>query len=200
VQAEPTFPAAACTYDADEDRALLQRYRNGDAQAFTELVVRYQRPVYRAAFWILHRSEDADDIAQTVFLKAAERIADYDPRYKFFSWIYRIAVNEALNVQRRRGHEEELDEDAELPDDGRAGPESQFGEQQRARALRVALLKLTANDRLIITMRHFQECSYAEMAEVLAVEEKTVKSRLFEARQRLRALLGDLEGPRRGRH
>lgn len=200
MHADPTFPAAACTSDADEDRNLVERYRGGDAQAFTALVVRYQRPVYQAAFWILRRAEDASDVAQTVFLRAAERITDYDPRYKFFSWIYRIAVNESLNLKRRGEHEQELDDDADWADESQSGPESRFGQQQRARALRAALARLSKPDRLVITMRHFQELSYAEMAEVLAVEEKTVKSRLFEARSRLKALLGGLEGKQHGQH
>ena len=179
---------------------LVARYRQGETQAFTELVVRYQRPVYNAAFWIVRRAEDASDIAQTVFLKAAERIDDYDPRYKFFSWIYRIAVNESLNLQRHRGREEALEDRDELPDGEAAGPEGQASAAQRARRLRAALMKLSPGDRAVITMRHFQECSYAEMAEVLVIEVGTVKSRLFEARQRLRALLGDLEDRRHGQH
>jgi RNA polymerase sigma-70 factor (ECF subfamily) len=197
---EPTFSAVACTWDADEDRVLVTRYRQGEAQAFTELVVRYQRPVYNAAFWILRRAEDASDIAQTVFLKAAERIDDYDPRYKFFSWIYRIAVNESLNLQRQRGREEALDDDIDLPASETAGPEGLASAAQRARRLRDALMKLSASDRAVITMRHFQDCSHQEMAQVLGIEEKTVKSRLFDARQRLRGLLGDLEGHGHGVH
>lgn len=190
---DPTSSGAGCTSEADEDRALVQRYRGGDRQAFTALVVRYQRPVYQAAFWILRRPEDASDVTQTVFLKAAERIADYDPRFKFFSWIYRIAVNEALNLKRRSERDEALDDDADRPDENRAGPESSFDQQQRERALRAALARLSRNDRAVIVMRHFQELSYAEMAELLGVAEKTVNSRLFEARSRLRALLVDLE-------
>ena len=102
----------------DDDVALVERCRNGDRAAFAELVIRYQRPVYNAAFWILRKPEDANDVAQTVFLKVVEQLDDYDPRYRFFSWIYRIAVNESLNLLRRNGHEEALDDDVELPDAG----------------------------------------------------------------------------------
>jgi len=89
--------------DNDADVALVERCRNGDWAAFTELVVRYQRPIYNAAFWVLRKPEDANDITQVVFLKVAERLDEYDPRFKFFSWIYRIAVNESLNLLRRNG-------------------------------------------------------------------------------------------------
>ena len=87
--------------DDTTDQALVERFRGGDRDAFTELVVRYQRPIYNAAFWILRKPEDASDITQTVFLRVAERLDEYDARYKFFSWIYRIAVNESLNLLRR---------------------------------------------------------------------------------------------------
>ena len=94
----------------DTDQTLLERYRSGDRDAFGELVVRYQRPLYNAAFWVLRSAEDASDITQIVFLKIAEQLDEYDPRYKFFSWIYRIAVNESLNLLRRNRREEPLDE------------------------------------------------------------------------------------------
>lgn len=178
----------------EDDRALVRRFRQGDREAFTELVVRYQGPVYNAAFWVVRRADDAADICQTAFLKAAERIDDYDPKFKFFSWLYRIALNEALNLVRDRGREDELDEAHELPAAEADGPEAQLLAGQRSRRLHEALMKLSSNDRIVVTLRHFSECSYAEIAEILEIEEKTVKSRLFEARQRLRALLGDLEG------
>ena len=187
----PTSAAVACTSDEDDDRLLVERHLNGDREAFTTPVVRYQRAVYNAAFWILRKHEDANDISQTVFLKVAERAADYDPRYKFFSWIYRIAVNESLNLQRRHRHEEELDDDADVAGDERTGPERQASAGELSRDLRRAMMSLPTNDRVVLTLRHFSECSYEDMALILEIDEKTVKSRLFEARRRLRGLLPD---------
>ena len=97
----------------DADQLLVERCREGDKDAFTELVIRYQRPIYNAALWILRKPEDASDVAQSVFVRVAERLDDYDPQYRFFSWIYRIAVNESLNLLRRNGRDEPLGE----PDD-----------------------------------------------------------------------------------
>jgi len=171
---------------------LVERCRNGDWSAFTDLVVRYQRPIYNAAFWILHRAEDANDVTQTVFLKVAERLDEYDPRYKFFSWIYRIAINESLNLLRRNRREESLDDERDLPGAESADPERQASSAQVAGRIRSALMKMTPNDRLVLTLRHFSECSYHEIGEILDIDQKTVKSRLFEARQRLRDLLKDL--------
>ena len=176
----------------DVDRVLVKRCRNGDQAAFTELVIRYQRPIYNAAFWILRRAEDANDITQIVFLKVAERLDEYDTHYRFFSWIYRIAVNESLNLLRRNSREEALDDEIDLPGADSANPEWQLGEVERARRLRRALLSLATNDRMVLTLRHFGECSYQEIAQILDVDAKTVKSRLFEARHRLRDLLNDL--------
>jgi RNA polymerase sigma-70 factor, ECF subfamily len=178
--------------DNDTDQALLERYRKGDRAAFTELVVKYQRPIYNAAFWLTRRAEDASDIAQIVFLRVAERLDEYDPRYKFFSWIYRIAVNESLNLLRRNGREDALDAEADIPDAESASPEWQLGEAEVSRRIQGALMTMTTNDRMVLTLRHFSECSYQEIAQILQLDEKTVKSRLFEARHRLAILLKDL--------
>jgi RNA polymerase sigma-70 factor (ECF subfamily) len=178
--------------DNENDQALLERYRNGDRAAFTELVVRYQRPLYNAAFWVLRSVEDANDITQIVFLKVAEQLDDYDPQYKFFSWIYRIAVNESLNLLRRNKREEALDDDVDLPGSERSNPESQFGEAEVSRRIRSAVMNLPTNDRIVLSLRHFSECSYQEIGQILDLDEKTVKSRLYEARHRLRDLLKDL--------
>ncbi|MGE5739340.1 MAG: RNA polymerase sigma factor [Betaproteobacteria bacterium] len=177
--------------DNDVDQALVERCRKGDRDAFTELVIRYQRPIYNAAFWILRSAEDANDIAQGVFLKVAEHLDDFDSQHRFFSWIYRIAVNESLNLLRRNGHEEWLDDEIDLPGAETANPESQASDAERSRNIQRALLGLSANDRTVLTLRHFSECSYQEIAEILQIDEKTVKSRLFEARHRLRDALKD---------
>jgi RNA polymerase sigma-70 factor (ECF subfamily) len=178
--------------DNDTDQTLLERYRDGDQDAFAELVVRYQRPIYNAAFWVLRKAEDASDVTQEVFLRVAERHDEYDPRYKFFSWIYRIAVNESLNLLRRNGREEALDDDVDLPDPVGSDPEQLLGDAQLSGRVRAALMRLPVNDRMVLTLRHFSECSYVEIAQILDIDEKTVKSRLFDARRRLRDLLPDL--------
>jgi RNA polymerase sigma-70 factor (ECF subfamily) len=177
--------------DNDVDQALVERFRQGDREAFTELVIRYQRPIYNAAFWILRSADDAHDIAQAVFLKVAEHLDEYDSHRRFFSWIYRIAVNESLNLLRRNGHEEALGEDVDLPGLESANPEARARAAERTRDIERALLSMSSADRTVIVLRHFSECSYQEIAQILEIDEKTVKSRLFEARNRLRHLLHD---------
>jgi RNA polymerase sigma-70 factor (ECF subfamily) len=187
-----------CTWrvivDEATDIELVERYRRGDPTAFTELVIRYQKPLFNAAFWIVRRVEDANDVIQEVFLKVAERLNEYDPQFKFFSWIYRIAVNESLNMLRRNRREETLDEGHDLPAEDSANPERQVGDAQLSGRIRGALMHMPADDRMVLSLRHFSECSYQQIGQILQVDEKTVKSRLFEARQRLRGMLGELRG------
>ena len=176
----------------EADGALLARYRKGDREAFAELVVRYQRPLYNAALWIVRKPEDASDVTQIVFLRVAERLDEYDAKHKFFSWIYRIAVNESLNLLRRTGREDELDEEIEYAAGESANPEWQLAQAQQSRQINAAMLRLKANDRMVLMLRHFSEFGYEEIAQILDLDVKTVKSRLYEARQRLRELLRDL--------
>jgi RNA polymerase sigma-70 factor (ECF subfamily) len=185
--------AAPRVIEENDDVAVVERCRNGDRTAFGELVVRYQRPVYNAALWIVRKPEDASDVAQTVFLKVVEQLDDYDARYRFFSWIYRIAVNESLNLLRRNGREEALDEDLELPAEASTDPERQLDVKERAERVRRALLEVSTTDRTVLMLRHFGELSYDEIADVLDVDPKTVKSRLFDARHRLRERLKPLQ-------
>jgi RNA polymerase sigma-70 factor (ECF subfamily) len=178
--------------DKDPDLALVARYRNGDRSAFARLVEKYQGALYNAAFRVLGNPDDALDTTQAVFLKVAERLDEYDPQYKFFSWIYRIALNESLNLKRRNRREEQLDEEAEIPGAESANPEWQAIESEVSRHINKALMSMTTQDRMVLTLRHFSECSYRDIGYILDIEERTVKSRLFEARQRLGALLEDL--------
>src|SRR5690349_3341512 len=100
----------------DTDEALVARCRNGDAGGCAILVSRYERPVFNLAFRMLGDREDARDVAQTAFLKALESLARFDPRFRFFSWLYKIALNEALDLIARRGRQTELT-DVHVADD-----------------------------------------------------------------------------------
>ena len=173
------------TEDSD-DVTLVRRCCGGDRQAFGTLVVRYQKTVYNAALRMLHDREEAKDVAQTVFLKVYENLGKYDPKFKFYSWIYRIALNESINALQRRRPTEGLDLDAP---DGEPGPEESLGQRQAHAGLQRALMTLREEYRAVVVLRHFVGCSYEDMGEILGVPEKTVKSRLFSARQLLRQAL-----------
>ena len=186
------FPGSGVVGVDDDDQRLVQRCLKGDQEAFAELVVRYQRPIYHMAFRVLGNVEDAREITQSVFLKVAERLDDYNPRFKFFSWIYRITINASLNLRRSSGREELLGEDLEVQDSG-ADPEASMSAAQQSARIQVALMGLKFENRAVLTLRHFSDCSYREIGQILDLDEKTVKSRLYEGRQQLRSLLKDLE-------
>lgn len=179
--------------ERDLDQVLVESCRNGDRAAFATLVTRYQQPIYNAAYRVLGNAEDANDTAQAVFLKVAERLGEYDPRFKFFSWIYRITVNESLNLLRSNGRQDPLDEEMDIAGPPGDDPERQLHAAQVSRQVQAALLRMKPDDRVVLTLRHFSECSYREMGNILELDEKTVKSRLFEARRRLKGLLKDLQ-------
>jgi RNA polymerase sigma-70 factor (ECF subfamily) len=166
-----------------DDGTLVRRCLAGDRAAFEQLVARYQKPVYNAALRLLRDPEEARDIAQTTFLNAFMHLADYDPSYKFYSWIYRIAINESLHVvQKRRLVEVVSDEEA----DDAPGPEALVESEQTAKAVEDALMRVKPELRIVIVLRHFLHLSYQDMSDVLQLQSKTVKSRLYTARQLLR--------------
>ena len=186
------FPGSGVVGVDDDDQRLVERCLNGDQEAFAELVVRYQRPIYHMAFRVLGNVEDAREITQSVFLKVAERLDDYNPRFKFFSWIYRITINASLNLRRSSGREELVGEDFEVQDAG-ADPEASMSAAEQSAQIQKALMRLKFENRAVLTLRHFSDCSYREIGQILDLDEKTVKSRLYEGRQQLRSLLKDLE-------
>ena len=95
--------------DDGDDAELVNRCLSGDQLAFEPLVTRYQKVLFNVALRMVGNYEDARDIAQTAFVKAFEKLDTYDPRYRFFSWIYRIMMNESLNYLQRRKFHEPLD-------------------------------------------------------------------------------------------
>lgn len=173
-------------FSKDEDDAtLIRRVLDGETAAFEVLVERYQRVLYTVALRMLGNRDDAKDATQTAFVRAYERLSSFDEQYRFFSWIYRILVNECLNVIRGRRPEDELT--PVLATSG--GPFESAVSRERQAQVQAALLQLTPEYRAVVVLRHFTGLSYDEMADALGVPAKTVKSRLYSARQRLGELL-----------
>lgn len=173
----------------NRDHALVERCLRGDRNALGELVKQYERPIYNAAYRILGNPDDAADVAQVVFLKVFERLDQYDPRYKFFSWIYRIAINESIN-QKSRGRNEESLEDDRFAGSSRA--EDALEAEQLSHVIQAGLMALQEDYRVVVVLRHFSELSYRDISDVLHIPEKTVKSRLYSARQVMKARLNEM--------
>jgi RNA polymerase sigma-70 factor (ECF subfamily) len=152
----------------------------GDRNAYEEIVKRHQRTLFNVALRLLGNYEDARDATQIAFIKAYEHLDGFDRDQRFFSWLYRILKNECLNVLRARRPLQAVALD--LPAVGAADPVERG---QRQRAVQAALQTLSLDYREVVVLRHFTELSYDEIAATLGIPAKTVKSRLYTARQQL---------------
>ena len=170
----------------EQDEKLVQRCLEGDRRAFEALVEKYQKIVFNVALRMTRDHADAQDIAQSAFIKAYEKLNTFDPKFKFFSWLYRIVVNESLNFLTQRRKFEELDEEL-VSDD--TSPEDVEQENATERKIQDCLMELRVEHRVIVVLKHLQDLSYGEISNILDIPEKTVKSRLFTARAILRGLL-----------
>jgi RNA polymerase sigma-70 factor (ECF subfamily) len=171
--------------NSGEDIACIQQCLAGEAAAFEPLVERYHRPLFNLAVRLLGNRDEALDSTQNAFVKAFEHLDGFDQEQRFFSWIYQILRNECLNVLRSRRPSDPL------PDNLASGdsPADSAERAERRAAVQAALMELTVEQREVVLLRHYTELSYQEIATALGIAEKTVKSRLFAARQRLAALL-----------
>ena len=179
------FMARVYFSEDPDDLDLVRQSLAGHTEAFGVLVTRYQKVMYTVALRMLSNPEDARDATQDAFVKAYEHLATFDSRYRFYSWMYRILVNECLNVSRDRRSEEPLDPDAA----GAGSPFDTALASERVVQINIALEQLTPEYRAVVVLRHFAGQSYGEIAEALSIPEKTVKSRLYSARQQLGELL-----------
>ena len=173
---ETETPSAA----DEQDRALVKQCLDGQPDAVGALVDRYQKRLFNIALRMLGNEQDAEDVTQTVFLNVYLNLRRYDPRYRFFSWIYRMTVNESLNALKRRKPTVTLE-------DVFVGKPAEGADDQVSKAL----MQLTPDDRALVVMCHFVAFSYQEIADVLEIPVKTVKSRLFTARERLKLALAN---------
>ena len=170
----------------DADDARVARCLNGDVGGFEEIVEAYQTPLFNVALRMLRNREEARDATQCAFVSAWGHLSGYEPRQRLASWLYRILRNEVLGRIRRRKAMTELNE--ALADPG-PGAESRAEAGETAVLLERALQVLTPELREVLVLKYWLDLSYEEMAERVGIPPKTVKSRLFTARQRLGAWL-----------
>jgi RNA polymerase sigma-70 factor (ECF subfamily) len=182
-------PRVVVPDETEDDVEVVRRVRSGDVESFEILVRRYERPVFNAVRRIVRDPEDARDLAQDAFVRAFDKLDSFDERYRFFSWLYRIAVHGALNHVRRGGREAPILGDHVAPG---PGPAERLAEGERGRLVEIAMARLTPDHRAVVVLRHFGGCSYREIAGTLEIPEKTVRSRLFDARRSLRSILDDM--------
>ena len=174
--------------DRIDDNILARRCLEGDKKAFEEIVDRYQKTVFNTAFRILNDYEDAADVSQSAFIRVYENLEKFSARYQFFSWLYKITVNESLNFLKQRkeigGIAAEEVADAKTPED-------LYKDVELSESIQQALMQIGLDYRLVIVLRYFQDLSYNEISYVLDTPEKTVKSRLFTARNLLKNIMSE---------
>jgi RNA polymerase sigma-70 factor, ECF subfamily len=169
----------------DNSRALVERCLLGENDAFGILVTQYQFAMYNTVLRIVGDPDEARDVTQAAFIKAWEKLSSYNSEHRFFSWLYRIMINEALNSVRSAKVRSELKPDVVYV----APADEDMIRQEESDGVSKAIGQLSPDYKAVILMRHFEDLSYREMASILEVDEKTVKSRLYSARMKLRELL-----------
>ncbi|MFC1735923.1 RNA polymerase sigma factor [Candidatus Hydrogenedentota bacterium] len=193
---------ASKPYAKISDEDLVAYLKKGDDKAFAELMKRYKTRIYGIAYRYLGNSEDAADVAQEVFVKVYRHIDKYVARARLKTWIYRIAANSAMDkirAKRRRGEDvaESLDEMREsgIPEPTGAGanpgsnPRKELECKEMGELLQAKLLALPENYRMVFVLRECRQLSYHEIAEVTGLPLGTVRSRLNQARRKLRDML-----------
>src|ERR1700759_4556320 len=192
----PIIQQTTGTEEVHPDVALVERARSGDVQAFETLVKQYDRQVFRIAQHITQNREDAEDVVQDAFLKAYEKLDQFQGNSKFYTWLVRIAVNEALMRLRKRrtGKMVSIDEDVQTEEgsvprdlaEGRPNPEQEDGESELADIFGKTINGLPPGFRVVFVLRDVEGLSTEERANALGLSVPAVKSRLLRARLQLR--------------
>ena len=179
-----------------DETNLVTQARQGDTAAFGELTERYQRNIFRLAQNITQNREDAEDVLQETFMKAYEHLPDFAGNSKFYTWIVRIAVNEALMKLRKRKWDKTvwLDEPVNVGEESVAreiavwedNPEQRYSKEELAEILDKAVNSLAPAYRTVFVLRDIEELSTEETAQALDLSVPAVKSRLLRARLQLR--------------
>lgn len=196
--------------EAEEDRALIERARAGDKQAFRKLVDRHQRRAFAIALALVRDENDAREVVQEAFLRVFRGIDSFQGGSSFFTWLYRIVTNLAIDLMRKPSRrEQELDETREIKDeldipllariDG-ADPADVVRRGEIRARIQTALDALPPYHRGVIVMREVEGMSYEEMAQAMGVSKGTIMSRLFHARQKLQRALVDCYEEQIGAH
>lgn len=180
---------------------LILRTRQGDLEAYDDLVRRFQERIYATIYHMTANHEDANDLAQETFIKAYQAIGSFKGDASFFTWLYRIAVNRTINFLKQRKNKNnlslnDLDLNAEHDPDLVAlvsdkTPRRDAGLAELQEKLNAAMLRLSETHRLVVTLHDVQGLPHEEIAQIMGCNVGTVRSRLFYARQQMQAYLSD---------
>ena len=188
------FPVDQSAGDAPADDAHLVRATlAGDRQAFGGLVQRYQDRLFNTLVRMTGSRHDASDLVQDAFVQALVKLDTFRGEARFYTWLYRIAMNLSLSQRRKRRPVASVDvakeRAGEEPMDPGEGPEQGLIQRERAQLVQQALLRVGDEHRQILVLREMESCSYDQIGEILNLPVGTVRSRLFRARLQLREQL-----------
>jgi RNA polymerase sigma-70 factor, ECF subfamily len=193
-----SFRLSQFTESAPSDRELIARTLGGDGAAFAVLVDRFQRKIFRVALAIVRDDMEADTITQDTFIQAFTHLGKFEGRSEFETWLTRIAINRSRDFLRRRRFvslftRDASDEDAMLfePVDERPDPEREIMARQLRLAIERAERKLSGQQKLIFRLRHYENRSLQEIAELLGLRAGTVRAHLFRAVHKIRKELAE---------
>jgi RNA polymerase sigma-70 factor, ECF subfamily len=182
----------------EDEHLLVQAAKRGDQSAFEELVNRYEKKIFRLTMNITRNTEDAEDAMQDAFMKAYSHLNTFEEGSRFYTWLVRIAANEALmRLRKRRPNQFSLDEPIEgdeeaLPreiQDWGPSPEQRYAQSEMREILNGVIDQLTPDFRIVFVLRDIEGLSTEETASTLGISEAAVKSRLLRARLKLRQKL-----------
>jgi len=168
-----------------DDNELVREVIDGNISSFEILIERYQNTIFNLIFRMTGNTENAKDITQDVFIKAFEKIHSFQFKYKFFSWLYRIAINETINWTKKNPRMESIQESWQIPVNDSNPDEA----EQRGKILQFSLKQLPEHYRTLLLLKYYCGLSYEEVAEIKGISVKKVRSRLFMAREQLRKTL-----------
>lgn len=171
---------------AKRDEHLVRMCLLGDQQAFAELVDRYQKSIFNLALRMTNRRADAEDVTQTTFIKAYENLVSFKPYHHFFSWLYRIGINEAINCLRNRNRFVPLPDQSALQV---SQSEKTSVDTETSELVQEALMHLNRQYRLLLVLRHLHELHCEDIAYMLNTSVHLVKVRLVTARHLLKNIL-----------
>lgn len=195
---DSSIPADASSDDPDRDLRLMMQIRDGDEEAFRELVEIHQHRVVGTCARMLGDDTEAEDVAQQVFIRVWKSAARWEPTAKFTTWLYTITRNLVFNECRRRARhparsleavQEESDHPQQFEDTGVKAPNTQLLDLEMQEAIARAIEELPEAQRMAVILRRYQDVSYEEIAAVLELTVPAVKSVLFRARTELREKL-----------
>lgn len=180
------------------DLQLLKKAKNGDRDAFGELFRKYEKRVFRVARRMCRSDDEAWDITQDAFIRAMQAMDRFDTQYRFFTWMYRITTNLAINYSKKRKRRREVHFEEAYSADGQQTVNQHIADraatEELADAVERAVHKLTPALKSVFVLRVDQQLSYSEIAESLDIALGTVMSRLNRARRKIRQEIGEMLG------